>query len=69
VVYGGARIGCMGALADAALQAGGEVLGVMPQRLIDRDGGSKAAIKIETAEALRGVAHSTGGPLPHRTSR
>lgn len=37
VVYGGARIGCMGALADAALQAGGEVLGVMPQRLIDRE--------------------------------
>ncbi len=37
VVYGGARIGCMGALADAALQAGGEVIGVMPQRLIDRE--------------------------------
>ena len=39
------------------------------QRLIDRDGGSKAAIKIETAEALRGVAHSAGSPPPHRTSR
>lgn len=37
VVYGGARIGCMGALADAALQAGGAVIGVMPQRLIDRE--------------------------------
>lgn len=37
VVYGGARIGCMGALADAALQAGGTVIGVMPQRLIDRE--------------------------------
>lgn len=37
VIYGGARIGCMGALADAALAAGGAVIGVMPQRLIDRE--------------------------------
>jgi uncharacterized protein (TIGR00730 family) len=33
VVYGGASIGLMGALADAALAAGGEVIGVIPQRL------------------------------------
>jgi uncharacterized protein (TIGR00730 family) len=30
IVYGGARVGTMGALADAALRAGGEVVGVMP---------------------------------------
>jgi uncharacterized protein (TIGR00730 family) len=33
VVYGGATIGLMGALADAALAAGGEVIGVIPGRL------------------------------------
>lgn len=33
VVYGGASIGLMGALADAALAAGGEVIGVIPRRL------------------------------------
>jgi uncharacterized protein (TIGR00730 family) len=33
IVYGGGRIGLMGALADAALAAGGEVIGVIPQSL------------------------------------
>jgi uncharacterized protein (TIGR00730 family) len=33
VVYGGGRIGMMGALADAALAVGGEVVGVIPQAL------------------------------------
>ncbi|MFE6971179.1 TIGR00730 family Rossman fold protein [Isoptericola sp. NPDC057653] len=35
VVYGGGRVGLMGELADAALGAGGEVLGVMPRSLVD----------------------------------
>ena len=34
VVYGGGHIGMMGALADAALGAGGRVLGVIPQHLM-----------------------------------
>ena len=33
VVYGGGRLGLMGALADAALDAGGEVVGVIPHAL------------------------------------
>jgi uncharacterized protein (TIGR00730 family) len=37
VVYGGAHRGLMGILADAALEAGGEVIGVMPQALVDRE--------------------------------
>ena len=36
VVYGGASVGLMGALADAALGSGGRVVGVIPQRLVDR---------------------------------
>lgn len=36
VVYGGTHKGLMGALADAALAAGGEVHGVLSQRLFDK---------------------------------
>jgi uncharacterized protein (TIGR00730 family) len=37
VVYGGGRVGLMGALADGALAAGGDVVGVIPQSLVDRE--------------------------------
>lgn len=37
LVYGGARIGLMGALADATMAAGGEVIGVMPHHLVERE--------------------------------
>ena len=35
LVYGGARVGLMGAVADAALAAGGEVIGVIPTALVE----------------------------------
>ena len=37
LVYGGASVGLMGAVADAALEAGGEAIGVIPQALVDRE--------------------------------
>jgi len=37
IVYGGAAQGLMGLCADAALAAGGEVIGVLPQALSDRE--------------------------------
>ncbi len=37
VVYGGAAVGCMGALADGALGAGGEVIGVLTRGLAERE--------------------------------
>ena len=37
LVYGGARVGLMGATADAALAAGGEVIGVIPAHLVARE--------------------------------
>jgi uncharacterized protein (TIGR00730 family) len=37
LVYGGGRTGLMGALADAALGAGGEVIGIMPRHLVERE--------------------------------
>lgn len=37
LVYGGARVGLMGALADAAMAAGGRVVGVIPEGLLARE--------------------------------
>jgi len=37
LVYGGASVGLMGAVADAALDKGGHVIGVMPQALVDKE--------------------------------
>jgi uncharacterized protein (TIGR00730 family) len=37
LVYGGASVGLMGALADAMLDAGGEAIGVIPQALVERE--------------------------------
>src|SRR5580658_5878796 len=37
LLYGGATVGLMGAVADAALAAGGEVVGVIPDVIMDRE--------------------------------
>jgi uncharacterized protein (TIGR00725 family) len=37
LVYGGAAVGLMGAVADATLAGGGHVIGVMPQALVDKE--------------------------------
>jgi uncharacterized protein (TIGR00730 family) len=37
IVYGGGNAGVMGALADAMTECGGEVIGVMPQHLVNRE--------------------------------
>lgn len=37
LVYGGGRVGLMGVVADAALSAGGEVLGIIPRALRDKE--------------------------------
>ena len=37
LVYGGASVGLMGILADVALAGGAEVIGVIPQSLVDRE--------------------------------
>jgi uncharacterized protein (TIGR00730 family) len=37
VVYGGGNVGLMGILADAALAAGGEVIGIIPRKMIARE--------------------------------
>ncbi|MCJ8145457.1 TIGR00730 family Rossman fold protein [Acinetobacter sp. A3.8] len=37
LIYGGGKVGLMGAVADSALASGGKVIGVMPKDLVDRE--------------------------------
>lgn len=37
LIYGGAQVGLMGAVADAVLDASGKVIGVMPRHLVERE--------------------------------
>jgi uncharacterized protein (TIGR00730 family) len=37
LVYGGARVGLMGVLADSVIRRGGSVVGVIPRSLVDRE--------------------------------
>jgi uncharacterized protein (TIGR00730 family) len=37
IVYGGAAVGLMGAVADSALEAGGKVIGIIPAALVERE--------------------------------
>ncbi|MFN3198622.1 MAG: TIGR00730 family Rossman fold protein [Bradymonadia bacterium] len=39
LVYGGGRVGLMGAVADGALEAGGEVQGVIPEKILNLEVG------------------------------
>jgi uncharacterized protein (TIGR00730 family) len=52
IVYGGGRIGLMGALADAALAAGGEVIGVIPQALVDREIGHRGITELRVVGSM-----------------
>lgn len=46
VIYGGGHIGLMGAVADAAIAAGGRVLGFIPARLLEREVGHRAITRL-----------------------
>lgn len=46
LVYGGGRVGLMGVLADAALKAGGEVIGIIPGHLHAREIGHQGATRL-----------------------
>jgi hypothetical protein len=37
LVYGGGHVGLMGVIADAVLHAGGEVIGVIPRAMVDKE--------------------------------
>jgi uncharacterized protein (TIGR00730 family) len=52
VVYGGGRVGLMGIVADAALDAGGTVIGVMPRALVEREIAHQRLHELHVVETL-----------------
>ena len=52
VVYGGGRLGLMGAVADAALEAGGEVIGVIPEALVGSEVAHTGCTQLEIVPGM-----------------
>ncbi len=52
LVYGGSTVGLMGAVADAALEAGGFVIGVMPQALVDKEIQHRGLTKLHVVASM-----------------
>lgn len=52
LVYGGGNVGLMGVVADAVLQAGGEVIGVIPQQLVDWEVAHKGVTRLEVVDSM-----------------
>lgn len=52
LVYGGGNVGLMGAVADAALAAGAEVVGVIPERLVGLEVGHRGLTTLHVVETM-----------------
>lgn len=52
LVYGGGRVGLMGTLADAALDAGGEVVGVITRALQDKEVAHSGLSRLEVVQTM-----------------
>jgi uncharacterized protein (TIGR00730 family) len=52
VVYGGARVGLMQAVAEGALAAGGRVIGVIPTVLVDREVAHQGLTELHITETM-----------------
>ena len=53
LVYGGNAVGCMGALADGARAAGGRVVGITPQLLVDHGIGDRRCDELIVTDTMR----------------
>jgi len=52
LIYGGGRVGLMGALADAVLLSGGRAIGVIPRLLMDREAAHSGLSELRVVETL-----------------
>jgi len=52
LVYGGGHTGLMGMVADAALEAGGQVIGVIPQTLVEREVAHRGLTELHVVHSL-----------------
>jgi uncharacterized protein (TIGR00730 family) len=53
LVYGAGRVGLMGVIADEMLAAGKEVLGIIPQKLVDREVAHQGCTELIIVETMR----------------
>jgi uncharacterized protein (TIGR00730 family) len=52
LVYGGGNVGLMGFAADAAIAAGGDVIGVIPQNLVDRELAHRGIAELHIVDSM-----------------
>ena len=52
LVYGGGHVGLMGTVAEATLAAGGTVVGVIPQALMDREVGHRGLTELHVVQTM-----------------
>lgn len=52
LVYGGGKVGLMGLLADSMLQAGGEVIGVIPQHLVAKEVAHRGVTELHVVDTM-----------------
>jgi len=52
LVYGGGRVGLMGVVADAAIDAGGEAIGVIPRALMEREVGHGRLTELRVVDSM-----------------
>ncbi|WP_288440312.1 TIGR00730 family Rossman fold protein [uncultured Pseudomonas sp.] len=52
LVYGGGAVGLMGTVADAAMAAGGEVIGIIPESLMNAEIGHKGLSRLEVVDGM-----------------
>ncbi len=52
LVYGGGKVGLMGALADACLNHGGRVVGVMPKALVEKEIAHRGLSELHVVESM-----------------
>lgn len=52
LVYGGGNVGLMGIVADAVLAGGGEVIGVIPQQLVDWEVAHRGVSQLEVVDSM-----------------
>lgn len=64
LVYGGGNVGLMGEVADATLAAGGTVVGVIPQRLLDKEVGHRGLTELHVV----GTMHERKQKMAERAS-
>jgi uncharacterized protein (TIGR00730 family) len=52
LIYGGGNVGLMGALSETVMEAGGEVIGVIPRALLAREKGKRDITRLEVVDTM-----------------